>query len=270
MWKIGLVIIVFVEALFTGVIPVTKSLMYGELANHTGNMYYACMMFGANMILLGLTQATKPFIVLRTALKSREHRTLNLNVGNHSLEFKPQRVQEDIKLSYVQRYTAYVEYGISFLILMYLLYVNIAYPSLIISALVYAGISVVLAYLFNPKLTEAEKMVQNTEASFRNTLIEVWDLTHVLSTNQVNIKAAKIRLGYGLFTALQAGILSAAPFVILIPFLAAGQISFQEVVGHSMTFGLIVVNAAILLTIYPVLIQGKASEERVQELEKRQ
>lgn len=181
----------------------------------------------------------------------------------------PQRIQEDIKLSYVQRITVWCEYFVSGLILIQLMALNIHQPLLVIGALVYAGVSVVIAMLFNPRLTRAEIDSQQAEASYRTRLVgNILDISGLSSANDASIKAARIRTEYLLFTKLQLGLVAVLPYVVLIPQLFSGAIDLGTVVKHQSTFALIVVNAAVLIQLYPNWIQGKASEQRVREVTK--
>lgn len=269
-WLVLLVIIILGEALLTGVLPVTRSEMYAELAKASPLIYLTAGYAFANILLLEVAQSVKTYVVLRAALKSREQRThpkiqpeTLAELHKREITAYPQRIQEDIKLSYVNRFTATTEYAISGLILVYLIYINWEYTTLIGAALVYAAVSIGVAYLFNPRLMGAEINVQATETDFRTRLC-------MLSFNDAqtaSIKAGKIRLGYALFTKVQVAILGILPFVVLTPALVAGTINFQEIMAQASIFGLIVVNAAILVSIFPVLIQGRASEHRAKELD---
>lgn len=274
-WVGGLVFIIVAEALLTGVIPLTRSELYGELAKGSTLIYIMAAWAFANIFVLEAIQAVKGYVVLRASLKAREARTHEVCIGltNRTSDAEiapnaPQRVQEDIKLSYINRYTAWSEYLISGIILVYLIVVNWDHTSLILASLIYSVISIAIAYLFSPRLTEAEKHVQRTEAEFRDSLVTSLTPIGLNPAQEANIKAGKIGLHFNLFTKLQGSVLQILPFVLLTPALMSGVISFQEIMEHANTFSIIVVNAAILISIFPVLIRGKASEERVKELHK--
>jgi ABC-type uncharacterized transport system fused permease/ATPase subunit len=274
-WVGGLVVIIVAEALLTGIIPLTRSELYGELAKGSTLIYLMAAYAFVNIFVLEAIQAVKGYVVLRASLKARETRThaVCLGLTNRTSDAEivpnaPQRVQEDIKLSYINRYTAWSEYFISGIILVYLIAVNWDHTSLILASLVYSVISIAIAYLFSPRLTEAEKHVQRTEAEFRDSLVTSLTPIGLNPAQEANIKAGKIGLHFNLFTKLQGSVLQILPFVLLTPALVAGGITFQEIMEHANTFSIIVVNAAILISIFPVLIRGKASEERVKELHK--
>src|SRR5678809_73 len=85
-----------------------------------------------NYLTIDFFQSIKGYIVLKTALWYRSIKTINIkeklfnnlaevmlgeNASPKSIPSNcPQRIQEDIKLSYLQRITVWVEYGISGLI----------------------------------------------------------------------------------------------------------------------------------------------------------
>jgi ABC-type uncharacterized transport system fused permease/ATPase subunit len=270
-----LIIIIVGESLLTGLIPHTEGHLFGLLELRSSEVWVALFLFGLNLFLLHGFQSFKAYIILKTALLFRTEKTVKIASRKlNIISSIAQRIQEDIKLNFLSRYTVFAEYFISGTIVIQLIALNLKYPLLICTALIYAAVSVAIAILFNPKLTKAEKSVQEAEAAFRtqvgNSCQEVdnkaIDITLLGATNNVNLKAAAIRLQYTLFTQLQLVILSVVPFIALLPGYLAGHLGLGEVMQHRATFSLIVVNAAILIQCYPTLIQGRASKQRVAEL----
>lgn len=273
--KVALLIIILVgESLLTGLIPHTKGHLFELLSNKDIGVWVALLIFGGNLFILDGFQSFKAYVILKTSLLFRAEETKRVaTLKLKEIANTAQRIQEDIKLIYLSRFTVLAEYFISGTIVIQLMIMNYQFPLLICTALVYAGISVLLALLFNPRLTLAEKSVQAAEATFREQVgnssqvgNNALDIALLGDTNKANMMAGKIRLHYTLFTRMQLGILAVAPFVALIPGYLAGLYSFGEVITHQSTFSLIVVNAAILIQCYPTLIQGRASKERVKEL----
>lgn len=277
-----LVIWIIAEALLTGFIPHTKSYLWQGLSNKDpSNIWLYLFLYSINLLSIDFFQSIKPYIVLRCALIYRKIRTKDLvnnaldinDFEKYELKKKhdniPQRIQEDIKLSYVQRITVWVEYTISGLILVQLMWINKDLPILIVSALLYAVFSIWVAVKFNPKLTKAEIDIQKYEADFRYSLTKNWSDISLLNTvNNMVLKSTSIQTQYLLFTRLQLFIVAILPFLVLIPDLMSDKISLGTLIEHQSTFGLIVINAAVLIQLYTQLIKGKASEQRVKELEK--
>ena len=276
-----LIIWIIAEALLTGCIPHTKGLLFQALSTKdSSGIWMLLALYGLNIFSIDFFQSIKPYIVLKCALFFRTVRTKDLvfytlnsdDFRLHKLKKKldniPQRIQEDVKLSYIQRITVWVEYTISGLILVQLMWINKDLPILILSALVYAIFSVVVAFLFNPRLTKAEINTQKYEADFRAALSKnLFDISLLSTVNNFILKATRIQTEYLLFTKLQLFLVTIIPFLVLIPSLMSGSIDLGTLIAHQSTFGLIVVNAAILIQMYTQLIKGKASEQRVRQLE---
>lgn len=272
-----LAIIIVGEAAATGLLPVSRGHLFTLLTAKAGAIWAALFLYFFNYFAVDLFQSLKGYVVLKVSLWYRTLRTEQMSdyIGNMQAcipEFNlvsnaPQRIQEDIKLSYLARITVWVEYAISGIILMQLFLLNLSEPTLIGFALVYAAISVAIAYRFNPRLTLAEISAQQAEASFRTSLVDrITDIGLLSPTNDTLMKAARIRTEYLLFTKLQLGLIAVLPYAVLLPKLLSGTIDLGQVVQHQATFALIVVNAAVLIQLYTTLIQGKASEQRVKEI----
>jgi ABC-type uncharacterized transport system fused permease/ATPase subunit len=277
-----LIFILVSEAVLTGLLPVSRGELFNALDVKSNHIWYLVGLYFLNYLGLDFFQSIKQFTVLKVALFYRTFRTKSTNVSlvqdkikgiknlnNYLPSNSPQRIQEDIKLSYVQRITVWSEYFVSGLILVQLLVLNIHQPLLVAGALAYAVVSVVIAMLFNPRLTRAEIDSQQAEASYRTKLVgNILDISGLAGANDASIKAARIRTEYLLFTKLQLGLVAVLPYIVLIPQLFSGAIDLGTVVRHQATFGLIVINAAVLIQLYPQWIQGRASEQRVQEITK--
>jgi ABC-type uncharacterized transport system fused permease/ATPase subunit len=265
-------LIITAEASFTGLLPVSRGHLFSLLSNKSAItvIWLALFWYFLNYFTIDLFQSFKGYIVLKVSLWYRNLRTEAVirNFQNTEATNIPQRIQEDIKLSYNSRIEVWCEYLIAGLILVQLFLLNLNEPILVICALVYAIISVLIAIRFNPRLTRAELMSQQAEACFRTSLVSnLTDISLLGPTNITLMKAARLRLEYLLFTKLQLGLVAVLPYIILIPKLLNGSIDLGLLMRHQSTFGLIVINAAILIQMYPKLIQGNASELRVNEVE---
>ncbi len=245
--------------------PITNGLLFGYLNTKSTLIWYGLGYYFLNYFAIDFVQSIKPYIITKIALLHRVIRTKKLldkkvlpEVTNTA-----QRIQEDIKLSYVNRITVWSEYLISGLILIQLFTMNLHFPILLASAVLYSIISICIAIRFNPKLTYAEKEVQSTEADFRSSLT----FTNLFKANDMVKKAARIQSEYFLFTKVQSAIMQILPFIILIPLYMSGAIDLGVVMKHQATFALIVTNAAVLINLYTIYIKGGASEHRVKELE---
>ena len=269
-WIILILFLVLVlESVLTGFLPHSRGYLFQLLEAKAGPIWLAIGIYFSNYLFLDFFQSIKGFVVTKVALVFRTFRTKKISKGHkNGVINTPQRIQEDVKLSYVSRITVWCEYFVSGTILVQLLLLNLDEPILVIASLLYALISVLIAMLFNPKLNYAEKSVQEKEATYRRMLIKnPLDLLGLGPANEASIKAAAIRMNYYLFTKLQLGLIKVLPYIVLVPSLLSGEIDLGTLVKHQVTFALIVVNAAILIQYYTILIQGKASDERVREIE---
>lgn len=264
-----LAVILIAESVLTGLLPQSRGYLFGFLESKLAGIYVALGLYYCNYLFLDFFQAIKHYFVLKVSLLYRTIRTEKV-ISEGVDETKtniPQRIQEDIKLSYHSRITVWCEYLISGTILIQLTILNLSAPLLVAASLAYAGISVLIAYLFNPRLTKAEKLVQHKEANFRTSLIERLTPKFLYDANDANLQAGKVRMEYALFTKLQLGVMSVLPYIVLIPSLIAGDITLGTLMKHQATFALIVVNASILIQYFTILIQGRASDDRVKEIE---
>lgn len=265
-----LLTILISESILTGFLPHSRGYLFGLLETKAGPIWLAIFIYFSNYLFLSFFQSVKAYVILIFSLlfrKKRTHSLVNTEI-NTEISNIPQRIQEDIKWSYEERFTVWCEYFVSGTILVQLILMNLDEPLLVFASLTYAVISVVIAMLFNPRLTYAEKLVQEKEADFREQLAKnITDVFGLKIANRASIRAAGIRMQYYLFTQLQFGLVNVLPYIVLVPKLLSGDITLGGLVQHQATFALIVVNASILIQYYTKLVQGRASEERVKELE---
>lgn len=273
-------VILISEAAFTGCLPLARGSLFTALTSKSpgvqlglDNVWVALLVYFLTYFAIDFFQSFKSYFVLKTALWYRAVRTSSVMAkiqGNPDpivATNAPQRIQEDIKLSYWSRIEVWCEYAVSGMILMQLFLINLGEPALLASALVYAGISVYIAMKFNPRMTNAEIWSQQAEACFRTSLVnKLTDIGLLGPTNDTLMKAQRIRTEYILFTKLQLGIVAVLPYAILIPKVMSGNMGLGTLIQHQASFSLIVVNAAVLIQMFPKLIQGKASELRVKEI----
>lgn len=263
MWLSLLLVEIILEAAFTALIPKSQQYFFNLLGHFSHNIYYGLLFYFFMRFGYDICQAIKPYLQIRYSQILRESKTTAL-LGSelNQVDNVPQRLQEDIKLMYLNQITVYTEYTISGIIFFVLLIYTKDHPILVGCAILYAIISLALTYLFNPKMIYAERIIQKSEADFRKEL----SIKNLLEVIGYNIISAKIRLVYQLFTKLQGGLVLVLPYLFLLPAYVNKQLSLGDLIAQSSIFGLIVVNFDILIAVFPLLTQGKASKERVLEL----
>lgn len=268
-------VIIIGEAVGTGLLPMARGHLFSLFASKGGAIPLALLLYFLTYFSIDFFQSVKGYVVTKVSLIYRRIRTDRVNNTMKEKVFSgvglptnvPQRIQEDIKLSYTCRIYVWVEYVISALILMQLILINWTSITLVVSSLIYAGVSVVIAILFNPRLTDAEMSVQQNEANYRTGLVaNILDITGLSAANNTQMKAQVIHTQYLLFTKLQLGLIAVLPYIVLLPSFLNGTIDLGRMIEHQASFALLVVNASVLIQLYPTLIQGNASEKRVQEI----
>lgn len=266
----GLIFIILLEALMTGLLPLSRGYFYDLLQNYDAMLYVGLALLFLNSIILDVAQSLKRYFYMVVALLKREEHTKRcVKEGINKVKNHDQRIQEDIKYSYQYRYQVYTEYAISSLILVGVIAGNIGQWKLVLGALAYALITVIIAYLFNPKMKKAEKIVQVTEADFRLKLSNCLSLGGFWDAQRASYFANRIRTYYLLFTKAQSAILVVLPYLVLIPAYLTKALTLGDVVQASTSFSLIVVNANILVSMFPRLTSGNASKERAEKLHER-
>lgn len=257
------------EAAVTGLMPHSQGWLYDILGSKQGPFWWALIYVCSCRATYEVLQSFKSYLVLKVSLLCRSSRTERVfKEGLKEPSNTPQRIQEDIKLSYINRIAVIAEYLVSGIILVQLTIMNLGVPLLLVASFAYGIISVWVAMRFNPKLTQAEITEQAKEADYRTGLVNVLNPLGLPGANKASLWAARIRLNYNLFTRVQVALVIAIPYIVLGPLVLSGAITLGALVAHSVTFGLIVVNSSILLSMYLVWIKGTASEIRVKEIEK--
>lgn len=271
-----LLIVLILEAVLTGVLPHTQGMLFKSFEEESGNLYLfyiGISFFIANYLSLHLAQTLKPFLQTRLGLGLRTHFTTEVTTDIKKSGRKPihpdsaQRIQEDTKVWVLSSLTAYSEYFVSSIIIIQLIYLNLDHMVLAASAVLFSIISVSLGVLFNPALVAAEKKVQTVEAAYRNALgAEITDIKLLESAN-ISIRYSNlVNTYYSFFTGVQLSVMRALPFLILAPMFFAHKIGLGDMMKHAETFGLIAINASILIYQFPVLMKGKASMQRFKEI----
>lgn len=262
-----LVLIASIEIALTCLLPFTREIFYNALDAKLQNTLLFVGFLFLNAFALDMAQALKGYLVNLTGLIKRGKTFIKLaNDDLKALEDRPQRLQEDIKLSFIYRYTVLIEYFISGGILLFLIFSNLHQPMLVAGALTYAIITVLLALLFGKKLVKAEANVQSQEAAFRISLASTVNALGLHSAQKASIGAAKTRLAYAAFTRAQNAVLIILPFLVLLPGYLTGDVTLGYLMKSVAVFDLLVVNANILINMYPTWCQSLACRKRVQEL----
>lgn len=265
MWLIFLGIEIFLEIFLTCVLPWTKGYFFNLLTIKAALISGLFIYFG-NLFLLDVLQNYKPYLIIRYGMIKREQLTYPFfghDIDHNKLDNPHQRIQEDIKLAIMNSLTVYTEYMISAFIVLWMIVASRHNIILLSSALIYSAIVIIIAYIFQPRMLLTEKEVQRTEADFRTNLGPVT----LYNTITANIASGSIRLWFGNFSKAQNAILTVLPFIVLFPIYMKNKMSLGDIMVIATTFQVLVVNVTVLVQMFPTLMQAKASQERLLELQ---
>lgn len=271
----ALLVVLILEALATGLIPHSKGFLYDILQSKVGPVWVAIGIYLINYLLLYITQSVKDYAGVNLYTRMRADRTEEVikkiydSKDTVLVDNLEQRIQEDVKWSYRLRMDVWVEYFISGLIVIQLVIINMDEPSLVISALSYAAVSVWIAKKFNPRLTSSQRDLRKDEANFRTDLSTGLTTNLLGEANKATMVESKVRMQYRLFTNTQLSVMQVIPYLVMVPSLMSGDVTLGTLVKYQSSFALLVINAGILIVLYDTYTKGQASEQRVKEIEEK-
>jgi ABC-type uncharacterized transport system fused permease/ATPase subunit len=265
------------ESVLTSLIPLVQKYFFNALAGFQANlMSWLFVLFLVNFG-YSFCQSIKAWIQINFSNVLRIQRTLQLFKGplNYIIDNAPQRIQEDVKLAYNGLTTVYTEYAISSFIVVWLVIENWRHVDMVCGALGYAALSMGIALLFKKKMIYAETIVQSSEADFRKSLaydftrslVRGFSLAGLYDCIRATKTSAGIRLNYNLFTKIQGSLVLVLPYLVLIPQYLKHTLALGDMMQLASVFSLIVVNTDILISVFPLLTQAKASVKRIEQLE---
>lgn len=265
--KYILLLNLIIEVILTCLIPESKGYFFTYLQqfNHlawVGLFFYIGVLFSLDII-----QIIKPLLQTLVA-NSRRHK-----LTEHSLDKgleisnREQRIQEDVKLYSINSTIVYSEYFISFFIVFYLILYNRNHLLLIVASLAYSAVCIISAYLFRKKMINAEKSIQVIETLFRDEIrIRRTSQSLLQKVLKTNINNSVVRFSYNLCVRIQTGIMTLLPFIYLLPTYLQKKITLGVMMEQASIFELLVVNMTIIVSLFPLLMQSRASKERIDEL----
>jgi vitamin B12/bleomycin/antimicrobial peptide transport system ATP-binding/permease protein len=272
----ALLALIGIEIAATVAIPQWRGFFYDgiEAKNHSiyieGLWYFAALSL-AFIVSQGFKQYTvqKLGLVWRTALNDTLLARWRAS-GRVNLDNPDQRISEDTNLASSLFLELAVEVIISAAIIVGL--IGSMSVTLIYMSAAYAVGVTVLAYLFHRPLIDREKALQRAEADYRYNLAltasgqpegdfkGLYEFVIAKYTRLINIT-----LGFNLFSRTKGSVLSIVPLIMLVPLYFEGHISFGDIMKGAGQFDLLVINATILVVMYPRVTKALASYERIKE-----
>jgi ABC-type uncharacterized transport system fused permease/ATPase subunit len=185
------------------------------------------------------------------------------------------RLNDDVRVSTEVAMCVFVEVFISAIIVIGLIIGMLGQPLLLVSGLVYATVSVGLALLFRNPIVSRKVALLNAEGAHRLALTKVssghGDYTSKERWQELReafVRNISMLMRYRLFSAIQMSVMLSVPFLLLVPDYFSHSITLGDVMQGVLSFDLLVLNAAIWVTLYPQVTEAQAAMIRVNELYK--
>ncbi len=274
-WSTLLVITISLEIAATIVIPGWRTYFFNEVELKNMNGFLIGLgYFGVLSITFAIAQGFKVFIEKRLSLVLRKSVIKVLKkkwfTNIHSnLDNPEQRIAEDSRSMTEYLLEVSTEIVISAVIVVGLIISMIhSHSVLLIGSLVYTLVAGLIASRFYRPMIDRDKCLQRQEAVFRYGLSEIrMDNTPKWVSFKPIIQSYKkyisLLFGYQVFNRAQSNLTPIIPYIILIPLFFSGSITLGDVMGGVAKFELMIVNATILLQLYPQWTRTVASFERI-------
>lgn len=271
-----LTLLLAIEITATVAIPMWRDYFFGGIEAKDQAIYVQGMWYFAGLMLAFVfSQGFKYYAIQKLALEWRTALNDMLvkrwrKAGMAKVDNPDQRIAEDTNIASVLALELVVETIISFSIILGL--VGTMSSTLIYLSAGYTVAISAVAYFFHRPMVDREKLLQRAEADYRFTLAQCVNdgkrrplkskFNRVLKryTSLINVT-----LGFSLFSRAKGNLMNLIPFALLIPMYFADEIGFGAVMKGVSQFDLLVINATILIILYPKVTKALASYERIQE-----
>lgn len=279
-WGSLLVTMLAIEITATVYLPVVKEFLFNGIEAKDWATFISGMWWFFSVIgIFCLCQGFKYYISHRVALLFR---TGMVGFIKESWAAKlpdkagfsnaDQRIQEDTRLATESFIEMLIEIIISAAVIIGLVAQTWGSWHLLGLALGYSAIIMTLALVFHRPMVNSEKDLQRAEADFRFNLASIVmkakDQCCKKEYKNVVFKYLyfiKVLMGFTLFNKVTGSLVSIIPFLLLVPLFFDGGITLGAVMKGVSQFDLIVLNATILVHVYPRFTKALASHERIVE-----
>ena len=271
-----LLAILVIEIVATTLIPDGRKAMYDTLETKDIDAFIIGIAYFSGILLaLGMAQGLKRYFGVKTAFNAREGLCEGMteswieNKFLGKIKTPDGKIAEDTKICTDLFVTIVLEIVISALICFGMLYVMLDNPMLLGGSIIYTLITAAIAYFFKSPMISANNELQSSEQRYRRGLAET-DLGKVrnLSGRLERVKAAVYRLNridlyYALMFSLKNRLSMVIPYAIMVPMYFYGDYTLGDVLKGVAEFNLLVINATIVMTLYPQVTKAAASWKRV-------
>jgi ABC-type uncharacterized transport system fused permease/ATPase subunit len=278
---IPLMLVLVVEIITTSMIPYARKIVIDALTNKDWDWFLLASFIAlGNMILLTGSQGMKDWLGQKVSFIVR-NKMINLvgsDYRSSSSDIKSDnpwsRLNDDSRTATEGAIKVTVECLISFSIVVGLIFTIIKWPVLLIGAIIYSAIAICLALLFRRPMINKNYALRAAESDHRFMLTEYFmrQREHkdagILTDLRLRYEAfIGISRNYKLFNALQSAIMYTVPFFIMAPGYFAGELTLGDIMQGTVTFDLLVINAAIWVQLYPQITEAQTAYIRLNELD---
>jgi ABC-type uncharacterized transport system fused permease/ATPase subunit len=274
----AVITLLVIEIALTTIIPTWRGYFFEALKNkdiakfNSGMFYFAALMLSMGAV-TGIKHFTSQMLALQIRIPTSK---LILDAWmNHKDRIKVNfsQAQTDSIRQAAENYIYTIrECFISLFIVLGLIYLNRHDHTVLLCAGVYTIAVTLLATLFNKPMTIYNKVWQQKEGVYRESLgnlaIGKQDKTYIDKFKDVcksYYHYTTINMVYSLFGSVKGSLMTLIPYVILSKGYFTGQYSFGEFMATVSTFELIVVNSTIFTIIFPEFTKARASYAIVKE-----
>lgn len=274
---VALLLIVAAEIALTCVIPAWRESFFNILQlKDSSKFLYSLVAFLGMMLSLGAAQGLKVWVARLVSFEFRAALTnmfedmwskSRKKVNHHS-----QAMTESLRNSTELFLDSGVEIVISLAIVIGLMISNLHNPVILLSSLAYTAVVSVVAILFNRPMIAKDRVLQEAEGRLRDSIIMYRGDRKVTTTFKVVVESYYSYIftimNFTLFTRLKGALSTAIPYIVLSGGYFSGAITLGAFMAGVATFELLVVNATILLILYPNLNKARASQHLINDFYK--
>lgn len=273
-----LLVVIIVEIAATVLIPVWREYFFDGVEAKDYDVFYRGMWyFVALMMAFVFSQGLKTYSIQILALEWRTalnnmltEKWISKLPSKAAVDNPDQRISEDTNIASMLALELFSEVIISAAIIVGLI-CNMD-PTLIALSLVYTAVIAAIALFFHRPMVDREKALQRVEADYRFQLAKMVNdgkkrkLDCKYSAVLTHFKRLiRITLGFNLFSRAKNNLMNIVPLLMLVPMYFADEIGFGAIMKGVSQFDLLVINATILIILYPKVTKALASYERIKE-----
>lgn len=279
-WSAILGVLLGSEIVATVLIPIWRNYFFDGVEARSYEVFYSGLWyFVVLMAVFIVCQGFKFYVASRLSLVIREGLSQMLYArwrknleAKRNFDYPDQRIQEDCRLATELSLEVLVEVIISALIIVGLILQMWGNWLLLGLSAGYTIVVAGVAIFFHRPMVDSEKALQRAEAGYRFELAKlVMGRKHIKYDKTFKrVKVAylrwiKVLMGFTLFNRAKSNLMNLVPYLVLIPMYFEGAISFGKIMEGVAQFDLMVINASILIILYPRVTKFLASFERIKE-----